>query len=106
VTALLLEQEHHLGQLLRLNLAARPALADIIVLTVLAAEVAPREEDGAGSVGATQGILLPKMGAIAGDPGANPGVARSARLGAINIALAAAEVTPVQALIGDFHTLS
>jgi hypothetical protein len=93
------------GQVLRLYLLAGAALADLIVLAILAAQIAPGEKDGARSAAAHQGVFLAKVGAIAGDDGPLAGAAAGA-LGAqaaVDPALAGADVAGFQAGIGFGH---
>ncbi len=99
VAALLLQAEHHAGQLFGLHLLPHANLADLVILAVLAGQVAPGEKDGARSTPAHQGGLLAKVRTIAGDNGPLAGVAAGALCAqaAIHAALAGAQIAGFQA---------
>ncbi len=105
VAALPLQAEHHAGQLFRLHLLPHANLADLIVLAVLAGQVAPGEKDGARSAPSHQGRLLAKVRSIARDDGPLAGVATRALRAqtAIHAALAGAEVAGFQAGVRICH---
>jgi hypothetical protein len=79
-------------------------MADVGVLTVDAAQVAPRKEDRPRPAPAAEGILLAEMGAIAVNDGARAGPADGAVNGsvAIDVAIACAEVAVPEPLLGSF----
>jgi len=70
-----LEMEHHEGHFFRFYLPALAQLADLVVLTKLASQVAPGEEDGPRAMIPHQGRLLAEMGVVTGNHGPLPGAA-------------------------------
>jgi hypothetical protein len=98
VAALVLELEHHARDLGRVHLAADPLLRDVPVLTVHAAETAPREEDRARAPPAANRILLAVVGAVARDDCTLAGTAHRAggRHAAVDVAVPGAEVAVLE----------
>jgi hypothetical protein len=82
-----------------------PQLADIIILAVLAVEIAPSEEDSAGSLVASQWILFPEVRTETGHYCTRPGLAGPQLCVAIYVALPATEVAVMEVFAGDLRAL-
>ena len=67
MAAAILQSQHHLGQVPRRDLPPGLLLADVIVLTEEAGEIAAGEEYGARAGTANKAVLLPEVGGVAGD---------------------------------------
>jgi len=64
-----LQLKHHLGQVAGRCLRPNARLADVVILTEDAAQVAHREEDSAAAFDAAEAVLFTEMGEIAGHQG-------------------------------------
>jgi len=101
-----LELEHHGGDVLRWRQFSGIPLADIIILTKLALQVAAGEENGAGSALAAQRVLLTEVRPVAAHPGNGTGTADAQLTGvAVNAAFPGAGVTMGQAFFGLANAL-
>ena len=77
---------------------------DVGILTVLAAHIAPGEEDSSGPAGATERVFLAKVGGEAGKYCMWAGVAGASLRVAIDAAGARAEIASVHPVISFFDT--
>lgn len=100
MAALLFQIEHHRRQALWRHGLPGHALADVVVLTVLAVQIAARKENRAGAVASTQDVLFAVMRAVAGDVGRRADATGAGALRAVNPAVVAAEMTLVQCGLG------
>jgi hypothetical protein len=69
VAAKRLQLQHDRCQVSGLNFVSRGALADVIILAKLAAQVTTGEKDGARATPATQRVFFAEMRSITADPG-------------------------------------
>jgi len=83
MAALVLELDHDGGELGGAEMwrIRFKEMADFVVLTEDAAQVAGGKKDGAGAVAAHQGTLLAEMGAVARDRSKSPNAADSKSFG-------------------------
>ena len=95
MTALLLEVEHHRRQVLWGNGLSDYALANVVVLAVLAVQVATGEEDCARAITPTQDILFTVMRPVAGDIGSGSDTTGTGALRAVDCTVVAAEMAVV-----------
>src|ERR687892_549180 len=100
VTPLLLQLEHHPGQLSGRYLVAFALLARFIVLTEYTAQVAPAEKDRAGAMPPADDVLLAEMREIRGHARIAGDFANRVLLPAVYLAIARAKSTGAQALQG------
>ncbi len=105
VAAHFLELQHHGRQLLRLYLASLPQLTDLIVLTVLAFEVAVGKKDRTRSSPPYQRRFLSKMRVATGNhrPVSCLAPCSFAALSAVDAALPGADVARFQAFVGQLR---
>jgi hypothetical protein len=106
VTALVLETQHHLGQLLGRHLLALSQLADFVVLAINAPQIAAGEKDRARALPAAKRRLFPMMRTMAGHEGLGSHEAEAeVAFNSINRAMAGTDMATSQPLSRLFHTL-
>jgi hypothetical protein len=82
-------------------------LADVVILTVQALEIAAGEKDGARSAVAAEGIFLSKVGSIAGDDRclAGPADTIAVSIDAIDTTAAGTDIARTEALVGPLNSM-
>jgi len=100
VCSLLLQIEHHRRQALRRHRSPGHALADVVVLTILAVQIAARKEYRAGAVVPTQDVLFAVVRAVAGDVGRRADATGAGALRAVDATVVAAKMAVMQRGLG------